>query len=81
LYDAGVEYGILIDPTDVNDIAQALLGLLSDASRWETFSQRGHQRIHERYTWERTAEAYLKHFNLKNIGAGRQQTSQWIWQG
>jgi sucrose-phosphate synthase len=27
---------------------------------WETFAQRGRQRVLDRYTWDRTAENYLR---------------------
>jgi len=61
LYDAGVEYGILVDPVNPSEITRALLRFLADASTWAKFSSRGRQRVLDFYTWERTATGYLKH--------------------
>jgi sucrose-phosphate synthase len=60
LRDADTEYGVLVDPTDPADIAQGLLRLLREPETWTTFAQRGRQRILDAYTWERTAEGYLR---------------------
>ncbi len=53
------EYGVLVDPRDPRDIAAGLLRIIGDRDAWQTFSERGRQRVTERYTWERTAESYL----------------------
>jgi sucrose-phosphate synthase len=60
LREGGTEYGVLVDPTDPEEIAQGLLRLLRDEETWATFAQRGRQRVLDRYTWERTAEGYLR---------------------
>ena len=59
LRDGVTEYGILVDPTDPDDIAQGLLRLLRDPGTWANFARLGQQRVLDRYTWERTAEGYL----------------------
>jgi sucrose-phosphate synthase len=59
LREGDTEYGVLVDPTDPEDIAQGLLRLLGDKETWEGFARRGRQRVLDRYTWERTAEGYL----------------------
>ncbi|MGC9398323.1 MAG: glycosyltransferase [Anaerolineae bacterium] len=59
LREGDVEYGVLVDPTDPVDIARGLERVLSDPGTWRTFAERGHQRVLERYTWERTASGYL----------------------
>jgi sucrose-phosphate synthase len=59
LREGGAEYGVLVDPTDPAEIARGLLRLLADRETWESFAQRGRQRVLDRYTWERTAEGYL----------------------
>ena len=59
LVDDGVAYGVLIDPEDPADIASGLLHVLDDVEAWRTFAARGHRRVLERYTWERTAAGYL----------------------
>lgn len=61
LYDAetGAEYGVLVDPTDADDIAAGLLRLVGPENEWDYFHRAGRQRVLDRYTWERTAEGYL----------------------
>lgn len=53
------EFGVLVDPTDVEDIASGLLRLVGSEEIWQEFQQRGRQRVLDRYTWERTAQGYL----------------------
>jgi len=59
LREGDTEYGILVDPSDPEDIALGLERVLENEDSWETFSRRGRQRVLDRYTWERTAEGYL----------------------
>ena len=73
LYDAGVEYGILVDPTNLSEIAQALLRLLNDKLAWGNFSSRARQRILERYTWEQTAAVYLEHLQDVSMDPGKRR--------
>lgn len=60
LFEDGVEYGVLVDPADPEDIARGLERLVLDQEAWALFAQRGGQRVLDRYTWERTAEGYLR---------------------
>ncbi len=60
LREGDVEYGVLVDPEDPEDIARGLNRLLSDKKTWEQFARRGRQRVLDRYTWERTAQGYLE---------------------
>lgn len=57
LREDGVEYGVLVDPTDPNDVAAGLLRALGP--EWDELAERGRQRVGDRYTWDRTAEGYL----------------------
>lgn len=58
LYENGVEYGVLVDPADVADIARGLERVVTNPQVWTEFARRGRQRVLDRYTWERTAEGY-----------------------
>lgn len=61
LREGDTEYGILVDPGDPEDVARGLKRLLVDGQAvWEEFARRGRQRVLDRYTWERTAENYLR---------------------
>jgi sucrose-phosphate synthase len=48
--------GVLVDPFDTDSIAE---GLLEGLNEYERYSGMGQRRVKEKYTWERTAEAYL----------------------
>lgn len=52
------ENGILIDPLDRTAIAAALLDILSDPERWQTFSRNGLAGVRERYSWQAHADLY-----------------------
>jgi sucrose-phosphate synthase len=56
--DGQVEYGVLADPNDPSEFAGGLLRLVADPAEWAQFQEAGHQRVLDRYTWERTAEGY-----------------------
>jgi len=57
LIDEEGEYGVLVDPADPYDIAAGLQRALGD--EWGKLATAGRQRVHDRYTWDRTAEGYL----------------------
>lgn len=54
------EYGILIDPADPVDIARGLCRLTTDTKGWQEFQEAGIYRVDSQYTWQRTAESYLR---------------------
>lgn len=53
------EFGVLVDPTDPQDIASGLLRVVGSESSWKVFQGAGIERVQARYTWDRTAEGYL----------------------
>jgi sucrose-phosphate synthase len=53
------EFGVLVDPSVPDDVAQGLLRVLKSEETWKHFQEAGMQRVLSRYTWERTAEGYL----------------------
>ncbi|NOX64160.1 MAG: glycosyltransferase family 1 protein [Chloroflexi bacterium] len=57
--ETGERYGVLVDPTDPDDIARGLLEVLNDAARWRDYRDAGLRRVREKYTWPRTADGYL----------------------
>jgi sucrose-phosphate synthase len=75
LRDQGGEYGVLVDPEDPGDIARGLLELARDESRRQEMQGRGRRRVLDRYTWERTAQGYLREFRqiLGGTDAGNRE--------
>ena len=49
--------GVLVDPFDPRDIARGLNAALDNA---DTLAEKGYQRVISTYTWNRTAEGYLR---------------------
>ncbi len=68
LVEAGVEYGVLVDPQDPADIARGLKRLVTEAGEWRLLQRRGRERVIDRFTWARTAASYLE--VIESIGAG-----------
>jgi len=54
------KYGLLVDPTDQDEISTALYQLTSKPELWQEIAEAGYQRVLNRYIWKRTAEGYLK---------------------
>ena len=54
------EFGILVDPTDPEDVGAGLHALTSSPEIWERYARAGYGRVLARYTWEKTAEGYLE---------------------
>jgi len=60
LREGGEEYGILVDPADCEEVSGALFSLVIQPDRWQRYAEAGHRRVEARYTWQRTAEGYLR---------------------
>ena len=52
--------GLLVDPLSVNDIAQAIMSLLTNPVRAREFGERGRRRVAERFTWSEQARELVK---------------------
>lgn len=52
------ENGLLVDPLDRSQIADALLEILSDAETWENFSERGLAGVRKHYSWAAHVASY-----------------------
>jgi len=68
------EFGVLVDPTDQDEISTVLFQLTSNPDLWNKFARAGYQRVHSRYSWNRTAEGYaniLKHAHENNHKLGK----------
>ncbi|MBK1721749.1 HAD-IIB family hydrolase [Thiocystis violacea] len=50
--------GLLVDPLDRRQIADALLKILGDAQTWQTFSERGLAGVRKHYSWQAHAASY-----------------------
>jgi sucrose-phosphate synthase len=60
LREGDEEYGLLVDPTDLEEVSSALYSLVVSEERWQRYAAAGYRRVQERYTWQRTAEGYLR---------------------
>ncbi len=49
----------LINPENPREIARALLQLVTDAERWQTYRQMGRRHVLRHFSWEATARGYL----------------------
>ena len=61
------EVGLLVPPTDVDALADALVRLLRDSGTRTEFGRRGRRRV-RRYTWERVARRFLRAVGV--VGGG-----------
>jgi len=52
--------GLLVDPLSVNDIAQAIMSLLTNPVRAREFGERGRRRVMERFTWAQQVKELVK---------------------
>lgn len=53
------ETGIVVEPGSADELAGAVQSLLSDSSRADQIAETGRQRVLDRYTWERVADALV----------------------
>ncbi len=60
LQEGDNEYGVLVDPTDLDEISASLFSLVINPDLWQKYADAGYQRVQDRYLWQRTAEGYLK---------------------
>lgn len=51
--------GLLVNPLDKTAIAEALLSILEDPTRWRTFSAKGLENVARYYSWDAHAQTYL----------------------
>ena len=58
LYENGVAFGVLIDPTDPDDVARGVMQVVESPQAWQRYSEAGRSRVLDRYTWDRTAAGY-----------------------
>jgi sucrose-phosphate synthase len=56
---ANCRNGYLVDPLDKQDIAKALLKVLSDAGQWRELSARGLAGVQRHYSWSAHTETYV----------------------
>ena len=74
------QFGVLVDPTDPQDIARGLLRVIGSPDKWQTFQKAGIERVISKYTWERTAEGYLRVLGeLQETGARTSESEIPAW--
>ncbi|MFO7930639.1 MAG: HAD-IIB family hydrolase [Desulfosalsimonas sp.] len=54
------ENGILVDPTNTAEIADATRKILIDEQLWQDYSKKGILNVRKYYTWDSHAETYVK---------------------
>ncbi len=54
------QFGVLVDPSDPMDVARGLLEAVSSVEKWAELQDAGIERVISKYTWDRTAEGYLR---------------------
>ncbi len=66
LLEDSIEFGVLVDVFDIDDIAKGILKLINNYDYYKT---QGRKRVLSKYTWEVTAKTYLKGIKkvLKNV--------------
>lgn len=69
--DGKEEFGMLVDPSDPDELSAAMMLLLSNSDVWEKFSRAGYKRVVSTYNWNKTAEAYLVALARKSTDEGK----------
>lgn len=57
---ANCQNGLLIDPTDGEEIEHALLRALTEPEQWQEWSENGIQGTREHYSWQTHARRYMR---------------------
>jgi glycosyltransferase involved in cell wall biosynthesis len=65
------EDGFLVDPTDAEELAGALVRVLEDEAARRRLGANAHRKIVERYTWERIADRTLRVYRETLAGRAR----------
>lgn len=60
LKEGDKDFGVLVDPTNEEDIAKGLLKVFKDIGTYKKYQQLGIERVQSKYTWDSTAYNYLK---------------------
>lgn len=64
-YIKGSEYGILVDPTNIDEIANAIIYLLKHLDKAKKMGKNGRKAVEEKYNWTREEKKLLDFY--KNI--------------
>ncbi|KAJ7865034.1 sucrose-phosphate synthase [Mycena olivaceomarginata] len=54
------QYAILVDPSNVDEIAESLYELISSPAKWQEYQTKGQKHVLDHYSWDAAADRYLK---------------------
>jgi sucrose-phosphate synthase len=54
------QYAILVDPSNVDEIAESLYELISSPAKWQEYQTKGQKHVLDHYPWDAAADRYLK---------------------
>lgn len=54
------QYAILVDPSNVVEIAESLYELISSPAKWQEYQTKGQKHVLDHYSWDAAADRYLK---------------------
>jgi len=55
--------GLLVDPNSINEIAQALISLLTNNEKAKTLGQQGHKRVIDKFNWQEQGKKIIEIVN------------------
>ena len=55
--------GLLVDPNSINEIAQALISLLTNKDKAQSLGEKGRKRVFDKFNWREQSKKIIKIIN------------------